>query len=72
MFNQLTRATDITVSEEKYTEWQDSYILDALRGVRYGDSFCATFGITDYLLRYTFRTPDQADPYIRKQYIAKS
>lgn len=35
------------VSQAEYQEWQKQYCFDALRGQRYGQSFCNYFNITD-------------------------
>jgi hypothetical protein len=57
-----------TVSLELYEAWKKDYILDGLRGIRYGQSFCNKFGITNNLLYYTLG-PTEADNYIKAHYI---
>jgi hypothetical protein len=72
-----TPATDnitlpcIKVTERQYVDWQQQFTLDALRGQRYGQSFCNRFGITDNLL---FHTTEIAwcENYIRKNYLARN
>lgn len=57
------------VTESKYQEWASTdAILDGLRGIRYGQSFCNRFSITDYLLYFT-NSLNYADDYIRKNYV---
>lgn len=57
------------ITQEEYSTWQRKYIFDALKNsVKYGESFCKEFGITDYILCYVL-TQEQADSYIRDQYI---
>jgi len=40
------------VSLVEYTEWKQSYIFDRLRGLRFGQSFCNHFNITDNRIYY--------------------
>ena len=60
----------IKVTAEQYADWQQQFTVDALRGQRYGQSFCNCFGITDNLL---FHTTEIAwcENYIRKNYLAR-
>jgi hypothetical protein len=60
----------ITLTE--YEQWRESYTFLALKGQRYGQSFCNTFGITDNNLYYNIGTVADADAYIRKTYLARS
>jgi hypothetical protein len=60
----------ITLTE--YEQWRESYTFLALKGQRYGQSFCNTFGITDNHLYYNTGGVDWSDAYIRKTYIARS
>ena len=44
---------NIKVTQQDYQQWQDdTLILDKIRGLRYGQSFCNHFGITDSTLYY--------------------
>ena len=54
---------------EEYEIWKKDAIFDGLRGLRYGQSFCNSFGITDNILFFTMNHVE-ADEYIRKLYIA--
>jgi hypothetical protein len=60
------------ISQDDFELWQKDVIWDALHGIRYGQSFCNRFGITDNLLYYTTWPPEQLDDYIRKHYVARS
>lgn len=40
------------VSQEQYQQWRREYCFEALRGQRYGQSFCNHFGITDHRIFY--------------------
>ena len=60
------------ISQEDFEIWQQDFTWDALHGIRYGQSFCNRFGITDNLLYYTTWPPEQMDDYIRKHYIDRS
>lgn len=60
--------TNKPISMEQYTEWKNQSSFDGLRGVRYGQSFCNHFDITDNILYYT-NLVDWCDEYIIKNYI---
>ena len=64
----ITARPSITL--QQYADWQQQFTVDALRGQRYGQSFCNRFGITDNLL---FHTTEIAwcENYIRKNYLAR-
>ena len=51
-----------------YEQWRQEVVFDALQGLRYGQSFCNRFDITDNILFYE-RDPEWADAYIRKNYV---
>jgi hypothetical protein len=57
------------VESADYQQWQQEFVFDVLRGLRYGQSFCNRFNITDNILFYE-QDPEWADVYIRKTYIA--
>jgi hypothetical protein len=57
------------VESADYQQWRQEAGFDMLRGVRYGQSFCNRFDITDNILFYE-QDPEWADVYIRKNYIA--
>jgi hypothetical protein len=56
------------VESMDYQQWRQEAVFDVLRGVRYGQSFCNRFDITDNILFYE-QDPEWADVYIRKTYI---
>ena len=59
------------ITLEEYELWRHDYIWEALHGIKYGQSFCNHFGITDNHLYYA---PGDmwCDDYIRKTYLARS
>ena len=57
------------VKSADYQQWRQEVVFDMLRGVRYGQSFCNQFDITDNILFYE-QDHEWADVYIRKTYIA--
>lgn len=57
-----------TVDEEEYQNWKHGYLFDALQDLRYGQSFCNAFDITDNILFYE-RDMDWADDYIQNYYV---
>lgn len=56
------------VSRTDYEQWCREVVFDALQGLRYGQSFCNHFDITDNILFYE-RDPEWADTYIRSYYV---
>lgn len=68
--NNLAESSEIKkISMEQYESWKKDAVFDGLRGLRYGQSFCNSFGIQDNILFFTLNHVD-ADEYIRKLYIA--
>jgi hypothetical protein len=62
--------SNATITLTEYEQWRESYTFLALKGQRYGQSFCNTFGINDNNLYYNIGGVDAADAYIRKTYLA--
>ena len=60
-----------SIDQEDFELWQRDYTWDGLHGIRYGQSFCNRFGITDHLLYYNTWPTDQVDDYIRRTYLAR-
>ena len=58
------------ILQTEYDAWRDEFVFDGIRGMRYGQSFCNHFDITDYVLFYMLDW-DKADQHIRKLYLAK-
>ena len=59
------------INYSDYDQWKKDYIWEALHGIRYGQSFCNHFGITDNHLYYSSGDLDWCDDYIRKNYVVK-
>ena len=57
-----------TVTTEQYQQWARGFVFEGLRNLRYGQSFCNRFFITDNIL-YWERDYQTADAYIRKHYV---
>ena len=60
------------VTRAAFEQWQQEFSFDALHGIRYGQSFCNRFGVSDNLLYYTQWPADQIDEYIVRYYIART
>ena len=69
--NQRTTVPE-PISLEDFELWRKDFTWDALHGIRYGQSFCNRFNISDYLLYYTAWPPEQLEDYIKKHYIERS
>jgi len=59
------------ISLTEYEAWKRQFSWDALHGMRYAQSFCNYFGITDSIL-YHDADPVRADEYITRNYITRS
>ena len=59
------------ISLEDYKSWQKQYTFEALKGAKYGASFCNHFGILDYRILFD-STPESCDNIIRKEWIARA
>ena len=62
---------DKKITEQQFNDWQQHASFDIMKGLRYGQSFCNYFGITDNLLYYEFSWLN-AEEYIRRAYIART
>ena len=71
-FADQTGRLSVPIALAEYEQWRESYTFLALKGQRYGQSFCNTFGITDNNLYYNIGAVADADAYIRKMYLAQS
>ena len=56
------------LTEENFNAWRKSYLMEAIMGIRYGQSFCNRFGVEDYVLYY-MRDVASAHQYILKNYL---
>ena len=72
VFNQglsyLNSTNYSNINEHGYKAWKKEFSFEALKGIRYGQSFCNQFNIQDYVLFYMVDT-ERADLHIRKHYI---
>lgn len=66
--NQRTKVPE-PISLEDFELWRKDFTWDALHGIRYGQSFCNRFNISDNLLYYTAWPPEQLEEYIKRHYI---
>ena len=72
LVNLATGHINEPITTEQFERWKQDFSFDALHGQRYGQSFCNTFGITDYLLYYTPWSVEEIDKYIKNNYIKRS
>jgi hypothetical protein len=61
---------DNTIPVEDYELWKQDFTWEALQGLRYGQSFCNRFKMTDNVLFYE-RDYVCADEHIRIHYLSK-
>ena len=60
------------INRGDYEQWKRDFIWEALYGIRYGQSFCNYFDITDNILFYAPGDVRWCDEYIRKTYLART
>lgn len=59
------------ISQAEFEQWKKTFTFDAIQGLRYGQSFCNYFDITDYRLMYV-HDPLQCDKIIDRDYLIHS
>jgi len=59
-----------SILQAEYDAWRNEFVFDGIRGLRYGQSFCNHFDITDYVLFYMLDW-GRADQHIRTVYLEK-
>jgi hypothetical protein len=64
--------TTRSVTQQEYNTWRQEYTFLALRGQRFGQSFCNTFGVTDNHLYYNTGNVSWSEQYIKENYLEKS
>ena len=72
MVDQLSarfNARDLKISESDFEHWQKLYTWDAIKGVKYGASFCQYFEIYDAVLQLFDNHTDELEKYIRESYV---
>jgi len=60
-----------SITEADYSEWKRAFTFEGIKGLRYGQSFCNHFDITDYVLFYKTDWAS-ADQHIRTVYLEKT
>ena len=58
----------IQIPLSEYKKWKHKYIFDALRGARFGQSFCMAFDLQDMILWYE-QDPHWCEGYIQREYV---
>ena len=61
-----------TITQEQYEQFLYYYPWDAIKGLRYGQSFCERFGVSNASPLYHFREHSTADRWIRDNYLVKN
>ena len=59
-----------TISMDSYLDWQKEYTFDALRDLRYGQSFCNRFNVQDNRIFYE-RDWVRCDVIIRSEWLER-
>lgn len=57
------------IQRAEFESWKKESVMDMLKGLRYGQSFCNKFDITDNLLYYCINEENQVNQYIEKNYL---
>ena len=61
-----------TITQEQYTEFKHYYVIDVLKGKRYGQAFCDKFNIPNGSPLYYFQSQEICDRWIRDNYLVKN
>ena len=61
-----------TITQAQYEQFQYYWIIDALKGWRYGQAFCERFGISNASPLYHFRGQEISERWIRDNYLVKN
>jgi hypothetical protein len=62
-----TQLKDAKITTSDYEKWKKLFSFDALRGKKYGESFCEYFKIRDY--RILFASYSDADRLIQQNWV---
>ena len=58
----------IQITQSDYEQWKRSYTFDALRGARFGQSFCMAHDLHDMILWFE-RDARWCEGYIQREYV---
>lgn len=61
----------ITVTKEQYEQWKRHYVVDVIKGVRLGQSFCEFHGIGNASPLYHFKSNNFCEQWIHDYYLEK-
>jgi hypothetical protein len=61
-----------TITQEQYTEFKHYYVIDVLKGKRYGQAFCDRFNIPNGSPLYYFKSHEICDRWICDNYLVKN
>lgn len=59
------------ITYEEYEQFQRQYVIDALKGLRYGQSFCNYFNIPNGTPLFYFRDHNRCEEWIKQNYLVK-
>lgn len=66
--SQVQPSQPVRITMDRYDRWRRGFVFDGMRNLRYGQSFCNYFNITDNILFYC-DTVSRAHDYIIANYI---
>ena len=61
---------DVAVTVKEYDQWKRLYSFEGLQNIRYGQSFCNHFDITDYRIFYE-QNWQRCDEIIQSDWLIK-
>lgn len=68
VLSNIDATMDKEITREQYEAWQKQWLLDAIAGKRYGQSFCEYFGISRATPLYFFRNGETSEKWIKHYY----
>lgn len=61
----------ILISQDEYDIFKKQWIVDALKGMRYGESFCKFFDLSNSTPLYFFKETSLSERWIKDFYLKK-
>lgn len=61
-----------TISLEEYNRFKHYYLMDALKGKRYGQAFCERFNISNASPLYHFKSQELSERWIEENFLVKN
>ena len=71
IFDSMNNCNYHSVTLEQYYEFKKYYVIDVLKGKRYGQAFCDRFSIPNGSPLYYFQSQEICDRWIKENYLTR-